>query len=75
MNLVDMNIGDSALIEGVETQKEMRERLFDMGFVNGERISLLFKSPLGDPLAFMVRGAVFALRAEDARLISVTCER
>ena len=75
MTLIDINISESAVIDKVNTEKDMRDRLLDMGFVNGERVSLVFKSPLGDPLAYLVRGAVFALREEDARHISILCGR
>lgn len=49
----------------------MRRRLLDMGLIEGTRISCLQKSPAGDPVAYLIRGAVIALRSEDSSQILV----
>lgn len=46
-------------------------RLLDMGLIEGTRISCLQKSPAGDPVAYLIRGAVIALRSEDSSQILV----
>lgn len=38
----------------------------DLGFTEGTVVSVIRKSPLGDPTAYGVRGAVIALRKEEA---------
>ena len=50
----------------------MRRRLQDMGLVEGTEVECVLKSPSGDPTAYGVRGALIALRAEDARQVLVT---
>jgi Fe2+ transport system protein FeoA len=50
--------------------------LLDLGFVPGTEVSVELKSPNGDPTAYRVRGAVIALRREQAALIrTISIER
>ena len=53
------------------TTGSMRRRLLDMGLIEGTRVSCLQKSPAGDPVAYLIRGAVVALRSEDSSQILV----
>lgn len=48
-----------------------RRRLLDLGFVKGSDIKIGMISPMGDPIAYIVRGASIALRKEQAELILV----
>jgi ferrous iron transport protein A len=48
-----------------------RRRLLAVGFVPGARVTAHRRSPLGDPIAYRVRGGTVALRREQARLIIV----
>lgn len=43
----------------------------DLGFTEGTEVAVIRKSPLGDPTAYRVRGAVIALRKEEAAQIEV----
>ena len=54
-------IGESAL----------RVKLLEMGFTEGKQINVLFRAPLGDPIAVDVDGYVLSLRKDEARLIEV----
>ena len=49
----------------------MAGRLRDLGFENGAVISCVLQKPKGNIAAFLVRGAVIALREEDSRLVFV----
>lgn len=49
----------------------MRRRLQDIGLVNGTKVTCLQKSPFGDPVAYLIRGAVIAIRSEDSSNIVV----
>ena len=51
-----------------------RRRLMDLGFIPGTCVVALFRGPKGDPTAYCVRGAVIALRKEDADQIMITCD-
>lgn len=48
-----------------------RRRLLDLGFVKGSDIKIGLISPMGQPIAYVVRGASIALRKEQAELILV----
>ena len=69
----------SGLAEGRDAQVQevcvyggIRRRLQDLGFIPGARVACIQRSPLGDPTAYSIRGAVVALRAQDASKIIVT---
>jgi Fe2+ transport system protein FeoA len=59
------------VIVALEHTGVQRRRLMDLGFVPGTQIEIALKNPLGDPTAYLVRGAVIALRRVQARQIQV----
>ena len=61
--------GISALCRGLE-----RRRLLDLGIVPGTLVGAELRSPSGDPTAFRVRGALVALRKEQADLIHIVAD-
>lgn len=65
-NLSQLREGESALVSLLTHQDGIRRRLQDLGLVEGTRVHCIHKSPFGDPTAYGVRGAVIALRSEDA---------
>ena len=44
----------------------MDRRLTDLGLVRGTRVTCVLRSPAGDPRAYLIRGALIALRRADA---------
>lgn len=66
--------GIPAVVCALNTQGAMRRRLMDIGFTPGTPVQALFRSCSGDPVAYLIQGAVIALRSEDAStvLVSVT---
>ena len=58
-------------IHSLEFTGKDRRRFLDLGFAVGTNVSPAFKSPSGDPIAYIVRGTVIALRNEDAEKIFV----
>ena len=55
----------------VACQGLQRRRLLDLGVVPGTRIQARMRSPLGDPVAYDVRGALVALRRRQALWIQL----
>ncbi len=49
----------------------IRQRLLDLGLIRDTVVKALRRSPAGDPTAYEIRGAVIALRAEDASQIMI----
>jgi len=72
MPLNRLEIGMRATIVSVRQSAKLRRRLGDLGFVPGIEVEALMKSPAGDPTAYMVMGAVIALRSEDAEDVICT---
>ena len=69
-----LNINQKATVVRVDSDSAMYRRMLDLGFVKGTAVECVGKSPSGDPAAYFVRGAVIAIRREDARSICVTAE-
>ena len=67
--LCDMSTNTYATVVSLETKGELRRRLMDIGLVEGTTVECVRKSPAGDPKAYLIRGAVIALRNEDAATI------
>lgn len=69
--LSELNVGQCATIIKLLTFGSMRRRLQDLGVIKGTQIECVLKNPSGNPIAYFVRGAVIALRTEDAKNILV----
>ena len=63
--------GRSAAIRSLETGGAMRRRLMDIGLTPGAVVQSLFRSCCGDPTAYLIQGAVIALRREDADTVII----
>ena len=50
---------------------DLKPKLTDMGLYPGKEVKLLFKAPLGDPVAIDVEGYTLSLRLKEASLIKV----
>lgn len=69
--LNEMGIGDKAVVEIIRVHGSMRRRLLDIGLVQGTSVECIGRSPLGDPAAYLIRGAVIAIRESDSRGVLV----
>jgi ferrous iron transport protein A len=72
MTMYQMKIGNCAIVRRLDVQGGMRRRLQDLGLIEGTYIECLQKSPLGDPSAYLIRGAVIAIRSDETRKILVS---
>ena len=61
--------GSILCISAIEVQGVLRRRLLDLGFVVGNIVEVLRRSPLGDPTAFRVSNTTIALRREESSMI------
>ena len=71
LSLDQLRPGEQARIEGINHHSSMRRRLQELGFVSGTLVECVGQSPSGDPSAYLVRGAVIALRHCDGALIQI----
>lgn len=59
------------MVKSLRAHGSMRRRLLDIGIVEGARVECVGVSPMGDPAAYMIRGAVIAIRAADSRNVII----
>lgn len=71
MMLSQLPIGSSGKVETILPYCEIRRRLQDIGLIENTTVTCLFQSPLGDPRAYRIRGAVIALRKRDADFVKI----
>lgn len=64
--------GQKGIVSDLLSTNHMRRRLQDLGVITGTSIECLQIGPNGDPIAYKIRGAIIALRSEDANKIIVT---
>lgn len=70
-SLADLRPGQKAVIKTLSVSGPVRRRLLDLGLVEGTLTECVGESPLKDPKAYQIRGAVIALRAQDCRNILI----
>ena len=58
--------GESAYVTEISAGPAIDRRLTDLGLVRGTRVTCVLRSPAGDPCAYLIRGALIALRRADA---------
>ena len=64
--LNELKVGQRGTVSQLLSDTIMRRRLQDIGLIEGTKVECIQKSPSGDPIAFLIRGAVIALRTEDS---------
>lgn len=69
--LNEINPGETAVVQSLRAHGSMRRRLLDIGLVEGTRVECVGVSPMGDPSAYLIRGAVIAIRAVDSRSVLI----
>lgn len=62
--------GERAVLSSFHLQDALRDRLYSLGMIPGTEVCCLHKRN-GGLAAYMVRGAVIAIRLSDARFILV----
>jgi DtxR family Mn-dependent transcriptional regulator len=74
--LADTKRGESVRVVGISPrcQGPQRRRLLDLGVVPGTMVEPELVSRSGDPVAYRIRGALIALRREQAEWIEVESE-
>ena len=65
-----VTLGERFTIEKID-DCPLKKRLCDIGITKGAILSCLFRSPLGDPVAYSVCDTIVALRKNDCSKIEV----
>ena len=69
--LNDIKPGQTAVIKELMSVGSIRRRLLDIGLTENTAVECIGRSPGGDPTAFLIRGAVIALRFDDCKNIII----
>lgn len=69
--LCRLPVGGFGVVRKLGAIGTSRRRMLDLGLINGTVVETVLSSPAGDPMAYMIRGAVIALRSEEAGKILV----
>lgn len=72
--LDELGIGGRAVVLRLRAHGSMRRRLLDIGLTEGTAVECVGRSPSGDPSAYLIKGAVIAIRSEDSRDILIEQE-
>ena len=67
-------LGKKAKVKALTSDGTIRRRMLDLGLIFDTVVEALQKSPSGDPVAYHIRGAVIALRSEEASKILVEAQ-
>lgn len=71
VTLNSIPIGEKCKVKKLNSPGLIRRRLLDLGLIYDTVVEPLQESPSGDPVAYLIRGAVIALRSEVASTILV----
>lgn len=69
--LSDLEPGNRAIIYKILTNSNISRRFLDIGLIENTLVECVGKSPSGDPKAYLIRGAVIAIRSEDCKEIYI----
>ena len=70
-SLNELKINEEGIIAVVKTDKSIKRRLMDIGFVKGEKDKLILKN-FGDNMrAYKIKNTVMALRVSDTKNILI----
>lgn len=69
LTLDKLNIGEVGTVLKINTNSSIRRRFFDIGLVPNTLVKCVLKN--SNMCAFLIRGAVIAIRNDDLKFISV----
>jgi ferrous iron transport protein A len=72
LRLNEVPVGTYAVIHDLTSTEMLRERMLALGLTKGAKVEVIRRGPSGDPTVYGIRGAMIALRKEEASLVSVT---
>ena len=70
MRLSQIQNGEYVTVESIDSS-DLRIKLLEMGLTVGRKLKVLYRAPLGDPMAVDVDGYTLSLRNDEADLIIV----
>ena len=69
--LHNATIGSVVKVENLTSTGYLRERMLALGLTKGAKVEVIRRGPSGDPTVFNIRGAMIALRNEEASFVAI----
>jgi ferrous iron transport protein A len=69
--LCDLNPNESAYIGGILHTCPIKRRLYDIGLTEGTLVKCLYRNPGNNMKAYLIRGAIIAIRNEDCAHVTL----
>jgi Fe2+ transport system protein FeoA len=73
MFLSELTLGKIAVITRINCTNTFKNRLADIGVIEGCEVKVLRVAPLKDPIEIKVKSFRLAIRKNDAKKIEVSC--
>ncbi len=67
----ELKFGEKGIIDNIDGSHPSSRRILEVGFTPGQEIQLINTSAFNDPVAFIVRGSIIAIRKEEATCIKI----
>ncbi len=74
LRLSNISTGESVYVKCVKGKGAFRQRISEMGFVQGKQVTVVKNAPFNDPIEFNIMGYNISLRRNEAAMIEVTHE-
>lgn len=75
MKLSELQKNEEAIITKVQGRGAFRKRILEMGFVKGQKISIVKGAPLRDPIQYKLMDYEVSIRKSEANLIEIITEK
>lgn len=66
-----LKIGETAILQNIEDDLEIKKRLLDIGFTKGSMIECVRRAAFSGPVAYRIKNTIIALRNSDTKKIHV----
>lgn len=67
ITLDQLQIGDTMVVKEINNKGSIRRRFLDIGLIPGTKVKCIMKSPGGELIAYMIKGALIAIRTDDSK--------
>ncbi len=71
MTLNQIELNKTAVISKITASSKLLQKLYDMGFIEGNKLKLIRRSPLQDPIEVEILSYNITLRVQESRYIEV----
>ena len=71
MMMNELNKNQSATVKKINRAAKIKKRLYDIGFTEGVKITVIGFAPAGDPVRIRIRDFYLALRLSETEKIEV----